>query len=85
MLKLFISRKEISICLFPTEISAVDPKNSSFLGKRVKNGGKQTNSKKKGTAYKRENFCPTYVFNLTGSPIEKKLWLLKPSGNKGVG
>jgi hypothetical protein len=37
----------LGICLFPTNISALDRKNPSFLEKGVKNGGKQTNSKKK--------------------------------------
>jgi len=39
VLTLFISRKKKSICLFPTEISAVHLKNISFLKKRVKIGG----------------------------------------------
>ena len=47
VVKLFISGKKISICLFPAEIIAVDLKNPSFLEKRVTNGGKQTNSKKR--------------------------------------
>jgi len=38
-------------------------------------GNRQT--QKKGTAWKRENFCLTYLFNLTGSPMEKKLWRFK--------
>jgi hypothetical protein len=43
----FLEKKLHCVC-FLTEISALDLKKPSFLKKKDKNGGKQTNSKKRG-------------------------------------
>jgi len=50
VVKLFISRKKNSICLFPTKISNLDLKTPLFLGKRGKKWWETDKLKKKGTA-----------------------------------